>query len=411
MNEMTAPSPRYPLDGIRVLAVEGFIAAPLCTMWLGDLGAEVIKIEAPGKGDPRRSFIPMMQNEHGEKISGGFMAYNRNKKSLTVDLKSSEGVGVFKELVKKSDVVVENLKPGTMERLGLDYPVLRELNPGLIYVALSGFGRMESLKGPYSDWPAFDAVIQAMAGIMHRVGEADGPPLLGVAGSADRISALTAGYAVLLALFMRERTGRGQLVDVAMYDANLLLNETAMYMYSLTGTVLTRGKEELYAPVGGFKTRDGWVGLIITNEDMWARLCRAMDRVDLIEHPLCKGTKARAANYASFVKPIVDEWMVNRTQHEVVEALLAEECPVGIVQTSEDLYRCPQVEARHMLVEVDDPVAGKRKFVNNPFRFSDTPEKPAVRPPRLGEHNREILSEVLGYNDVEIERLRQAGVL
>lgn len=408
---MAEPTTRLPLEGIRVLAVEAFIAAPLCTMWLGDLGAEVIKIETPGKGDPRRAFPPMMRNDQGDKISGGFMAYNRNKKSLTLNLKDEEGRRIFKELIKRSDIVVENLKPGTMERLKLGYPELRELNPRLIYAALSGFGRMEKLQGPYSDRPAFDAVIQAMAGIMHRIGEENGPPLLAVAGTADRVSAITAGYAILLALFMRERTGVGQFVDVAMYDSVLVLNETAMYMYSMTGTVLTRGKEELYAPVGGFKVQDGWIGIIITNDDLWGRFCRAIGRPDLFEHPLCKGTTVRATNYNSFLKPIVDDWMASHTKEEVVEILLSHEVPVGIVQTSEDLYRCPQVEARHMLVEVDDPAAGKRKFVNNPFRFSDTPEKPPVRPPRLGEHNREILSGLLGYSDTEVDRLQQAGVL
>lgn len=408
---MKTSSGMLPLEGIRVLAVEQFLAGPMCTMWLGDLGAEVIKIEPPGKGDPRRAMPPMLKNADGESISGTFMEVNRNKKSVTLDLKSEDGKGIFKELVARADVVVENLKPGTMERLGLDYPVLREVNPRLIYAALSGFGRMDEFRGPYSDRPAFDAVIQAMGGIMDRIGEQDGPPMLAIAGTGDRMAAITTGYGVMVALFMRERTGIGQYVDVAMYDSILALNERAISVYSLTGRVLTRGKEELYAPVGGFKVKDGWVGIIIPGEDMWARFCRAIDRADLIEHPLCKGTVVRVRNYKSFLKPIVEGWFAARTRDEVVETLLAHGVPVGIVQTSEDLFRCPQVEARHMLVEVDDPVAGKRKFANNPFRFSDVPEMPPMRPPRLGEHNREILGGLLGYDSAELDRLQKAGVL
>lgn len=402
---------RLPLEGIRVLALEQFIAGPLCSMWLGDLGAEVIKIETPGVGDPRRSFPPMLRNEKGDQISGGFMAYNRNKKSVTLNLKSEEGRRVYKDLVAHADIVVENLKPGTVDRLGLGYDVLKEVNPRLIYAGLSGFGRLENLRGPYSDRPAFDAVVQAMGGVMHRIGEADGPPMLAVAGTADRLSAIVAGYAIFVALFMRERTGAGQFVDAAMYDSTMVLNEAAISVYAMTGKVLTRGKDELYAPVGGFKTKDGWVGLIIPGEDMWVRFCRAIGRQDLAEHELCKGSQNRARNYKSFLKPIVDEWMARHTREEVVQILMDNGVPAGVVQTSEDLFSCPQVAARQMLVEVDDPVAGAIKLANNPFRLSGAAAKTASPPPRLGEHNQEILASVLGYAASDIERLQQSGVL
>jgi formyl-CoA transferase len=339
------------------------------------------------------------------------MAYNRNKKSVTLNLRTEDGRRVYKELVAHADIIVENLKPGTVDKLGLGYEVLAKINPRLIYAALSGFGRLESLRGPYSERPAFDAVVQAMGGIMHRIGEENGPPLLAVAGTADRLSAIVAGYAIMVALFMRERTGVGQFVDTAMYDSVLVLNEAAIYMYAMTGVVLTRGKDELYAPVGGFKVKDGWVGLIIPGEDMWQRFCRAMGRADLCEHPLCKGSRNRAQNYKAFLKPIVEEWMASHTRDEVVEILLQHGVPSGIVQTSEDLLTCPQVAARQMLVEVDDPVAGKIKLANNSLRFSDVPTKVPAPPPRLGEHTREILADVLGYPDAEIQRLQQANAL
>ncbi len=402
---------QFPLEGIRVLAVEQFIAGPLCSMWLGDLGAEVIKIETPGVGDPRRSFPPMLRNDRGDEISGGFMAYNRNKKSVTLNLKSEEGRKIYKELVGKADVIVENLKPGTVDRLGLGYEVLKEVNPRLVYAALSGFGRMEELRGPYSDRPAFDAVVQAMGGVMHRIGEVDGPPMLAVAGTADRLSAIVAGYAIFVALFMRERTGEGQFVDAAMYDSTMILTEAAIAVYAMTGKVLTRGKDELYAPVGGFKVKDGWIGLIIPGEDMWKRFCTAIGRTDLTEHELCKGSQNRARNYKTFLKPIVDEWMARHTREEVVRTLMENGVPAGAVQTSEDLFTCPQVAARHMLVEVDDPAAGKVRLANNPFRLSAAAERPPAPPPRLGEHNAEILGGVLGYSVSDIARLKQSGVL
>jgi CoA:oxalate CoA-transferase len=404
-------SMRFPLEGIRVLAVEQFIAGPLCSMWLGDLGAEVIKIETPGVGDPRRGFPPMLRNDQGEEISGGFMAYNRNKKSVTLNLKSAEGQRLYKELVAKSDVIVENLKPGTIDRLGLGYEVLKAVNPRLIYAALSGFGRMESLRGPYSDRPAFDAVVQAMGGVMHRIGEEDGPPMLAVAGTADRLSAIVAGYAIFIALFMRERTGEGQFVDAAMYDSTMLLNEAAISVYAMTGKVLTRGKDELYAPVGGFKTKDGWIGLIIPGEDMWGRFCKAIGRPDLTEHELCKGSQNRARHYKTFLRPIVQEWMAQHTREEVVRILMEHGVPAGVVQTSADLFSCPQVAARHMLVEVDDPVGGKIKLANNPFRLSAAAERTPSPPPRLGAHNSEIFGEVLGYSSSEIDGLKQSGVI
>ncbi len=406
MNELS-----YPLEGIRVLALEQFIAGPLCSMWLGDMGAEVIKIETPGIGDPRRKFPPMLGDAKGEQISGGFMAYNRNKKSVTLNLKSEEGRRLYKELVAKSDIVVENLKPGTVDRLGLGYDVLKQVNPRIIYAALSGFGRLENLRGPYSDRPAFDAVVQAMGGVMHRIGEEDGPPMLAVAGTADRLSAMVTGYAIFAALFMRERTGKGQFVDTAMYDSTMILNEAAISMYSMTGKVLSRGKDELYAPVGAFKVKDGWIGLIIPGEDMWERFAQAIGRADLAEHPQCKGSQVRARNYKNFLKPIVDTWMASHTREEVVQILLEHGVPSGYVQTSADLFTCPQVAARHMLVEVNDPIAGPVKFANNPFRLSAAADKTPVPPPRLGEHNDEILTAVLGYGASEVARLKQTKVI
>ncbi len=212
-----------PLSGIRVTGLEQYMAGPYCTMLLADAGAEVIKIERPGRGDPRRAMPPFAERGDTRKAAG-FMAYNRNKKSLALDLGKAEGQEVFRRLAARSDVVVENLRPGAMEKQGLGHAALRELNPRLIWAAISGFGRLPSHLGPYSDRPAFDIVAEAMSGIMHLVGFADKPPSWTIYGMADVQTGMVTAYGIMQALFMRERTGQGQLVDSAMFDNMLALN-------------------------------------------------------------------------------------------------------------------------------------------------------------------------------------------
>ncbi len=216
---------KYPLDGVRIIALEQYIAAPYCTMWLADCGAEVIKIERPDGGDPRRNYQPSLKSGSGESVYGGFVTYNRNKKSIALDLQTPEGRQVYLDLIKSADVVVENLKPGSVEKLGLGYADLIKINPKLIYAAISGYGRTKDLDGVYSGLPAFDPVIQAMSGITNLFGE-EAAVLLEVSPLAlgDLFTGVMAGYQILLALFMRERTGAGQYIDAAMYDSLVALN-------------------------------------------------------------------------------------------------------------------------------------------------------------------------------------------
>lgn len=401
-----------PLSGTRVLAVEQYIAAPYCTMWLADYGAEVIKIEPPKAGDPRRVFQPIFSNEQtGDKISGGFLEYNRNKKSLTLDLKNPKGVSLFKELLKNADVLVENLKPGTMSRLGLDYDSVKEINPKIVYASISGFGKSGDYSGPFSDYPAFDAVLQAMGGIMHRTGTADGPPLLGVAGTVDRVSSMVAAFGIVGALYSRQKTGLGQYVDVAMYDVAISLNESAIAQYAFSGDILTRGKEQVYAPIGGFKTKDGYVGLIVPNDLMWVRFCTAIGHPEFIDDPRAKGSRTRAKNYKECFEPTVNEWMESHTSDEVVEIFMNNGIPVGKVQTSKDILECPQVKAREMIIEIDDPAAKKIKLANSPVRFSSGLKQKHQTAPRLGEHNHELLKTILNYTDESIEGLKAEGII
>ncbi len=400
-----------PLSGIRVLGLEQYITGPYCTMLLADAGAEVIKIEPPGSGDPRRSLAPFAVNEKGEKSSGGFMRFNRNKKSITLDLKQERGKEIFRALVKKSDVIVENFRPDTMERLGFPYAVIHQLNPSIIYTALSGFGRWESLRGPYSDRPGFDIVFQAMGGLMHNVGEKDGPPLFLGVPLGDLYTPVVAALGIVMALRMRDKTGLGQFVDGAMYDCMTALNEGSVLIYSYDGKIPGRDQPRLQAPQSAFKTKDGYVALIVPTEDMWVRFCKAIEREDLIKHSLCSPGIVRAKNYDSFLKPILDEWFGRRTNEEAMQRLLEQGVPVGPSQTAKDLVECPQLKARNMILDIEDPVGGKKKIVGSPVKLSSVPEMIPKAAPGLGEHTGEILEKLLGFSREKIEALRAGKVV
>jgi CoA:oxalate CoA-transferase len=402
----------YPLEGIRVLALEQYIAGPDCTMWLADSGAEVIKIERPGSGDPRRNYLPVVEDRKGNKAYGGFKIYNRNKKSITLNIRSDKGKEVYKELVRHADVVVENMGPKTVEKLGVGYDVLQQINPRLVYAAISGFGRLEEFKGVYSERPAFDPVLTAMAGIMDQVGEEGGPPLYGFPGLADAFTSVVTGYAIMLALFMREKTGEGQLIDSSMYDCLVALNAMGIMIYSFSKEIVTRGQILKYqAPGGTYRVKDGsYVALIVANEFMWERFCKAIGREDLFKAPKTADGKTRVKN-RDFLEPIVREWMEARTKDEVIEALLAHGVPVGPVQTTKDLVNCPHLKARKMLLEIDDPIAGKRVFAKSPFRMTKVKEVPALTAPDLGQDTERVLREVLQYDEQKIQELRKEQII
>ena len=399
-----------PLDGIRVISLGQYMSAPYCTLLLADAGAEVIKIERPGKGDPRRAIPPFAEGADGAKVAGGFMAYNRNKQSLALNMRSEDGKEVFRKLAMTSDVVVENLRPGAMKKMGFDYPALKELNPRLVYATISGFGRLPGYEGPYGDRPAFDIVAEAMSGVMNLVGFADKPPSWTIYGMADVYSGMVTAYGIMLALFMRERTGEGQVVDSSMLDNMLALNERMVMLYSLTGQEPQRGRLRHLYPRAAFKCSDGYLALNVPNDIIWQRLCQVMEREDLIDDPRSKDGSARAA-HAELLDPIISGWMAGRTRSEAEEALNANGVPVGPVYTASDVFACPQVEARKMLISVDDPVVGEYRFARTPPMLSSAPEVEGRPAPRLGEHTRKILGELLGYEAAEIDRLEREKVV
>jgi len=393
-----------PLEGIRVTGLEQYMAGPYCTMLLADAGAEVIKIERPGKGDPRRSIPPFIEKE-GHKKAAGFMGYNRNKKSLALDLRSPKGQEIYRKLITTSDVVVENLRPGSMDRQGLGYEDMRKLNPRLIWAVISGFGRMPGFTGPYSDRPAFDIVAEAMGGIMHQVGFEDRPPSWTIYGMADIYTGQVTAYGVMQALFARERTGEGQLVDSSMLDNMLALSEQALAVYSVSGQVTGRGRLRNVWPRGAFQTQDGYIALNVPDNIIWSRLCEAIGRPDLIEDERGKTGPARSEN-AGFLRPVIEDWLAAKTRSEAVDALNAAGVPTGPVYSSEDIFADPHVEARGMLMEIDG-----YKFARSVPHLSSNPVLPAETAPLLGQHTRPILQELLGYTAAEVDALAAENVV
>jgi len=399
-----------PLTGVRVIGLEQYMSAPYCTMLLADAGAEVIKIERPGRGDPRRSIPPYATDEHGRRVAGSFIGYNRNKKSVVLNLREEAGRRVYRDLVRVSDVVVENLRPGAADKMGVGYEQLKTINPRLIYAAISGFGRLEGHIGPYAYRPAFDIVAEAMGGVMNLVGFADKPPSWTIYGMADVYSGQVTAYGVMLALFMRERTGEGQFVDSAMLDNMLALNERMVALYSFTGESPERGRLKHLYPRGAFRCKDGYLALNVPDDGQWGRVCDCIGREDLKDDPQTADGAARAA-HADFVRPIIEDWLAGKTRAEAVALLGEHGVPSGPVYTAEDVFRDPHIAARHMLVTIDDPVAGPRTYARSPLHLSCAPEIPTQTAPRLGEHTRPILQDVLGYEADDVERLRDQGVV
>jgi len=385
------------------------MAGPYCTMLLADAGAEVIKIERPGKGDPRRG-IPPFARRGDTKKAGGYMAYNRNKKSLALNVQASEGQEIFRRLAAKSDVVVENLRPGAMDKIGLGYDGLREINPGIVYAMISGFGRMPGLESAYAQRPAFDIVAEAMSGVMDLIGFEDRPPTFTLYGLADVYSGMVAAFGIMQALFMREKTGRGQLVDVSLLDNMLALNERMVALYSVSGKAPKRGKLDHLWPRGAFHCADGYVALNVPDDGIWARLANAVGRPDLVDDPRSVDGTSRAQN-ADFLQPILEEWMADKTRAEVVDALNAAGMPTGPVYTAEDVFADDHFKVRGMLSEIDDPEVGTYTFARSVPHLSAAPQIPLNAAPALGAHTREVLQGLLEYEPGEVERLGAEGVV
>ncbi len=392
-----------PLDGVRVVDLTRFLAGPFCTMELGDFGADVVKIE-PLDGDHSR-----YQSLRADLVGNSyfFAAANRNKRSVTVDTRTEGGREILLRLIRRADVLVENFRPGVMERLGLGYAALRDENPRLIYCSITGFGST----GPYSQRPGFDQVGQGMSGFMSITGqEPTGPTRAGIA-LADLTCATTACRGILLALLARGRTGRGQEVRVAIVDSMVALLTWSAGMYFETGTPpgVAGNHHPLASPFGVYQAKDGPFNLCAGNEVMWKRLCEAIGRPELYEDPRFRTVNDRVAHRAE-LSPILNTAFRARPRAEWVAFLNERGVAAGPIYNLAEVFADPQILHQQMLVEMPHPVHGRVKLIGMPVKLSETPGAFRLPPPLLGEHTEEVLREV-GYTDQGIAELRAAGVI
>lgn len=364
-----------------MLALEGFISGPYGSMMLADFGAEVIKVEPP-RGDVYRNSAPVYESEAGS-MSHNFLRVNRNKHSIVLDLLVAKDREAFLSLVETSDVVWENLRPGALDRLALNWPVLSERNPQVILASISGFGR-GVLPSPYADRPAFDLVAQALSGLMMRAGEESQPPLYMGIPIADQLAGIFAAFGVTLALLERKRTGLGQQVDVSMLDAAIALNEQCIAFYDHFGVEPQRGASPTSAPYASFRASDGWVAIGIASDDIFLRFCHAIDDTDLANDPQMQNGISRAHNQESTLRPRIEMWTQGRTVSEACDLLNAVGVPAAPIHSVKQLFGDPHVAAREMIVELDDPVFGKLRVAGNPIKLGNWPSVPRNPAPQLG---------------------------
>ena len=392
------------LSGVRVLDLTRALAGPYCTLMLGDYGADVIKIELPGRGDDTRHWGPPYID--GE--SAYFLSINRNKRSLTLNLKDPTGREVFMRLARNADVVVENFTPGVVNRLGIDYEAVKAENPRIVYSSISGFGQT----GPYREKPAYDQMMQGLGGIMSLTGDPDGQPQKTGVALADIGAGMLAAYAVMTALFHRERTGVGQYIDVSMLDLQVawLTYQAATYFATDTPPPRVGAAHPNLVPYQAFKCADGkYINVAVGNERFWQRFCKALGREDLVEMPEYAQNKDRVKNRDQLVALLQQEFDT-RSTNRWVDILEEAGVPCGPINDLADVFSDPQVKARDMLLEVQHPSAGKIKQTGIPIKFSATPGSIDSPPPLLGQHSKEILLE-LGYSQDEVEALEQQEVI
>jgi CoA:oxalate CoA-transferase len=395
-----------PLSDLLVVDFTHHIAGPYCTMLMADLGARVLKIEPPGRGEPGRAIDPLLKAEDGTLVSGSFARMNRNKRSVAIDLKAPQGRQAALRLAAKADIVVENFRPGTLADLGLAYEDVRRVNERVIYASISGFGALDLLPGPFVDRPAFAIVAEAMGGVTDLQGVKGGPPMWGGYGLGDLAPAVFTFGAIMVALHKRTVTGEGSRVDIAMYDGMAALNERTVSTRSLTGRVMTRGLPSMNTPFGIFRGRDGYVAIAVLGEPLWQRLCRAIGRPELTDDPVLGSRAKRAEVLDSVVQPLLEDWLAQRPDSESIAILLSHGVPAGPVQNAADVSSCPHLEARKMFVELPmPPLQGTYRFVGNPIKMSGFVETPAGAPPALGDYTVAALREVGRYSAQEVEAL------
>lgn len=392
-----------PLQGVVVLDLSRVLAGPYASMMLADFGANIVKIEPPEVGDDSRAFGPFVGKE-----SAYYMSLNRNKRSMTLNLKEQAAKDLFKEMVKKADVVLENYRPGTMEKFGLGYEELKKINPKIVYAACSGFGHT----GPYMDKPAYDIIVQAMGGIMSITGPENGDPTRVGASVGDITAGLFAAIGVLLALYHRAETGEGQKVDVGMLDCQVAILENAISRYLVNGSVPKPlgNRHPSITPFESFTAKDGYVIVGAGNDRLWVKLCNVLERPELISNELFADNGKRTQNQKE-LKVILDAVFKNKTINEWLEILDAAGIPCAPINTVDKIVNDPHIKARDMIVELEHPVAGHLKVPGVPIKLSATPGAVETPAPLLGQHTEELLKELLGLSKEQIAELKAKNAI
>lgn len=391
------------LSGIRILDLSRVLAGPFCTMMLADLGAEVIKIEIPGKGDDSRSFGPFVNGE-----SGYYMNVNRNKTGITLNLKKPEGKELFLGMVEKADIVVENYRPGVMEKLGLGYEVLKERNPKIIYGAVSGFGHY----GPYTQRPGYDVIGQASCGLMSVTGWPDGGPTRVGTAMADSLAGYSLAIGLLAALQYRNSTGVGQKVDIGMMDSGIASMQIIYPIYTMGGRLPERigNRYESNYPTDTFETKDGMMVIGAANDKLWVKLCEVMGRPQLALDERYDKNPKRVERYME-LRPVIQEWTSNFTTKDAVELLLKNGVPASPINNLAQVVEDPHAQAREMFVHVQHPAAGDTVLNGSQFKMTETNPQIDRPAPLLGQHNEEVYRDLLGLSAGQLEELEMQGIV
>ena len=391
------------LSGVTVVDLTRVLAGPYCSMLLADMGANVIKVEMPGEGDDSRAHVPKLGGE-----SAYFMNLNRNKRSMTLNLKTEKGREILRGLVKNADILLENYRPGVMEKLGLGYEDLKKINPGIVYGCVSGFGHY----GPYKDRPGYDIIGQAMGGLMSTTGWPDGDPTRSGTAMSDVMAGVSLAVGVLSAYIKKQACGEGQKVDVALVDSIVSSLEIINMIYLVTGRIPQRigNRYEAAFPYDSFHAKDGMLVIGAGNNKLFNILAGIMNQPELSEDERFKSNPDRVSNHAE-LKVIIEKWLANYTVEDAVEMLLKAQVPAGPINTIEQVVNDPHIAgAREMFVEIEHPTAGKMKITGSQIKLSGSPVQFKAPAPLLGQHTQEILAEALGISDDEYKALAEQGV-
>lgn len=399
----------FALEGVKVLDLSRFIAGPYCSMLLGDMGADVIKVEKKGKGEDSRGLIPFAENKNGEgSVSLYYTQYNKNKRSITIDFRSPKGIELLKRLIKQADVLVENFRPGTLDKMGLTKEVLEELNPSLIVTSISGFGQ----DGPYRDRAAFDCIGQVMGGLMSVTGEVGRDPLLVGTWVADFTTGIYAAFGTISALYHQRKTGEGQFLDISLMESVVSLLATAIPNYVESGIIQPRrgNRDNVTGPANLFRTKDGTLYMHAGTDPLFAKLTKLMNREDLNTHPKFYTANERMKNIEE-IEEIVLSWMADFTTEEMERLLVEAGIPCAPVNDVKAITENPQIKHREAIVYRDYPGVGEIALPGIVVKMSKTKGEIRRIPPTLGEHNAEVYGEWLGLSQEELEQLVSEGVI